>query len=40
MEEIEETGHTPVDVERIQINENHQATCWMNYKEAHEKGEI
>ena len=26
--------------ERIQINEDHQATCWMNYKEAHEKGEI
>ena len=26
--------------ERININENHQATCWMNYKEAHEKGEI
>lgn len=26
--------------ERIQINEDHQATCWMNYKEAQEKGEL
>ena len=26
--------------ERLQINESHQATCWMNYKEAVDKGKI